>query len=176
MVRKILVAALLTLSVTLAMGQAAQKSETKGAKTTGVLKADEAQRLLPQSVFYAGQTAPVQTRNSSVFRTASGKAVLAGLVDSSGYSSGVAEKYQGFFITEVKLQIDGHALAPGAYGVGAVGDKFVVTDLGANELFSTAIKTDDTLKRPVPLKFAAEGSGFRLYLGKKYVTVQESGK
>jgi hypothetical protein len=153
--------------------------QAKPEKKAGVLTLEEAQKVLPASVFYAGQTAPVQARNSGGFRTASGKLVLAGLVDSSGYSSGIAEKYQGFLISEVKLQIGGQTLPPGAYGIGAVaGDKFVVTDLGANEVLTTASKSDAALKRPVPLKFVADGASYRLYLGKKYVTVQsqDSGK
>jgi len=44
--------------------------------------------------------------------------VLAGLVDTSGYSTGVASKYQGYLITEVPLKIGGKRLPAGAYGFG----------------------------------------------------------
>ena len=68
---------------------------------------------------------------------ADGKFVLAGLVDTSGYSTDVAEKYQGFLITEVKLNIEGTNLPPGQYGFGFSKDgKFLVMDVGANDLFS----------------------------------------
>jgi hypothetical protein len=44
--------------------------------------------------------------------------MLANLVDTSGYSTDVGEKYQGFQITEVKLSIEGSELPPGEYGFG----------------------------------------------------------
>jgi len=48
----------------------------------------------------------------------------------------------------------------------------VVTDVGANDLLSVSSKQDDNLKRPVPLKIEEEGGVYRLYAGRKYVTVQ----
>jgi hypothetical protein len=114
----------------------------------------------------------VQLRNSAGIRTKDQKYVLAGLVDTSGYASDVAQKYQGFFITEVKLKIEGSELAPGEYGFGFAGDKLIVTDVGANDLLSVASKKDDNLKRPMPLKIVEEGGAYRLYAGKKYVTLQ----
>jgi hypothetical protein len=97
---------------------------------------------------------------------------MAGLVDTSGYASDVAAKYQGLFITEVKAKVEGSELAPGQYGFGFVGDKFVITDVGANDVLSVSAKHDDNLKRPVPLKIVQEEGGYRLYHGKKYVTLQ----
>src|SRR3989442_13709369 len=51
--------------------------------------------------------------NSAGFSDSSGKLVLAGLVDTSGYAADLQAKYQGFLITEVKLSIEGTDLAPG---------------------------------------------------------------
>jgi hypothetical protein len=144
----------------------AQEPKPAGVLATGDLKA-----LVPTGYFYHGQTASVQLRNSAGIRTKDQKYVLAGLVDTSGYASDVAQKYQGFFITEVKLKIEGSELAPGEYGFGFAGDKFIVTDVGANDLLSVASKKDDNLKRPMPLKIAEEGGTYRLYAGRKYVTL-----
>ena len=141
-------------------------------KPAGVVPSAELQKLVPAAYFYRGQSATVQIRNSGAVRTKDGKYVLAALVDTSGYASDVAAKYQGLFITEIKVKVEGSELAPGEYGFGFVGDKFVVTDVGANELSSVSSKTDANLKRPVPLKMAEEGGEYRLYHGKKYVTVQ----
>jgi len=80
------------------------------------------------------------------------------------------QEYQGMFITEVKLDIEGSSLAPGAYGFGFTKDgKFIVMDVGANDVLSVASKTDDKLRRPVPLKTVEEGGIYRLYAGKKWV-------
>jgi len=141
-------------------------------KPAGVVPSTELQKLVPAAYFYRGQSASVQIRNSGAIRTKDQKYVVAALVDTSGYSTDVAEKYQGLFITEVKVKVEGTELGPGEYGFGFVGDKFVVTDVGANDVFSVSSKADANLKRPVPLKIAEEGGEYRLYHGKKYVTVQ----
>jgi hypothetical protein len=150
---------------TVALGQQAKP---------GLLSVEETKKAAPKDYFFRGQSAPVQARNTAGIRaTADGKLILAGLVDNSGYAADVAQKYQGFLITEVKLDIGGSALAPGQYGFGFTKDgKFVVTDVGANDLFSVAANTDDSLRRPVPLKIAEEGGAYRLYSGKKWVSVK----
>ena len=73
----------------------------------GVLSADEVRKVAPATYFFRGQSASVQLRNSGGFRVPEGKLVMAGLVDTSGYASDVQAKYQGFLITEVKLNIAG---------------------------------------------------------------------
>jgi hypothetical protein len=141
-------------------------------KTTGILSGEELKKIAPAGFFYRGQSASTQLRNSAGIRTEGDKYVLAGLVDTAGYASNIAEKYQGFFITEVKVKIEGSELAPGAYGLGFVGEKFVITDVGANDLLTVSSKRDANLKRAMPLKIAKEGDAYRLYAGKKYVTLE----
>ena len=141
-------------------------------KPSGVLSADELKKVAPTSFFYRGQSGGVQLRNTGGFRTKDQKFVLAGLVDTSGYASAVAEKYQGFFITEVKLNVAGSELAPGEYGFAFNEEKFTITDAGANDVLSGTSTKDPELKHPVPLKMVEEGGEYRLYAGKKYVTVK----
>ncbi len=139
----------------------------------GLLSADDIRKVVPATYFFRGQSAPVQLRNSAGFSGADGKLVLAGLVDASGYASDVQAKYQGFLITEVKLSIQGTELQPGAYGFGFSRDgKFTVMDVGANDLFSVAGKIDDKLARPVPLKIVPDGDTYRLYGGRKWVSLK----
>jgi hypothetical protein len=139
----------------------------------GVLGADDLKIVVPTTYFFRGQSAPVQLRNSAGFSGADGKLVLAGLVDTSGYASDVQAKYQGFLITEVKLNIDGTELAPGEYGFGFSKEgKFLVMDVGANDLFSVACKVDDKLPHPVPLKMIADGAAYRLYAGRRWVSLK----
>jgi len=139
----------------------------------GVLGADDLKKLLPSVYFFRGQSATVQGRNSGGVATADGKVVLASLVDTSGYASDLQAKYQGLLITEVKLNIGGSELAPGEYGFGFVKDgKFLVMDVGANDLLSVASATDDKLAHPVPLKIVPEGNGYRLYAGRKWVSLK----
>jgi hypothetical protein len=135
-----------------------------------VLTVAETTKLLPASVYFKGQSATTQLRNSGGVKFADGSYMLATLVDTSGYSTDVQEKYQAYFITEIPLKIEGHDLPAGIYGIGFVGgDKFNVLDVGAHELFAVSSHTDAEMKRPTPMKVVAEGGGFRLYAGRRYV-------
>ena len=139
----------------------------------GVLSSDDIRKVVPATYFFRGQSAPVQLRNSAGFSVPDGKLVLAGLVDTSGYAADVQSKYQGFLITEVKLQIEGSELAPGEYGFGFSKEgKFLVMDVGANDLVGVAGKMDDKLPRPVPLKMVADGGAYRLYAGRRWVSLK----
>src|SRR6266403_1109324 len=98
--------------------------------------------------------------------------VLAGMVDSSGYSTAIKEKYQAYLLNEVTLEIAGQTLKPGAYGIGFLtGGKFVVMDLGANDVLQAASQHDAEMKRPVPLQVLASATAgsYRLYIGRDYV-------
>lgn len=136
-----------------------------------VLKPADMQKLLPATVYYKGQSATTQLRNSGGVKFADGSYVLTTLVDTSGYSTGVAAKYQAYFITEIPIKIGGENLPAGIYGVGFIaGDKFVVTDVGAHDVLTVNSGTDDGLKRPMPLQVTTDpAGGFRLYAGRKYV-------
>jgi hypothetical protein len=139
----------------------------------GVLSADDLKKAVPKDYFFRGQSAPVQLRNSAGIRSQGDKLVLAALVDNSGYAADVQAKYQGLLITEVKLDIEGASLSPGEYGFGFTKDgKFVVMDVGASDLLSAKVKTDNNLQRPVPLKIVENGGAYRLYAGKKWVELK----
>jgi hypothetical protein len=143
------------------------------AEKTTVLTSAELKQFVPTSYFFRGQSATVQVRNSGGLRVGKDQMVLAALVDTSGYAQDIAQKYQGLFITEVKVNIGGTVVAPGEYGFGFNADgKFRVLDVASNELLATDVKSDDMLKRPVPLKLTEEGGEYRLYAGKKYVVLK----
>lgn len=158
--------------VVIAMLAAALSAPAQSGAT--LLKPADMAKIFPATVFYRGQSATTQLRNSGGVKFADGYFVLTSLVDTSGYSSGVAAKYQAYFITEVPIRIGGQRLVPGAYGVGFVtGHKFVVTDLGAHDLFTATSSTDGDLKRPMPLEVLPDPAhGFRLYAGREYVVFE----
>jgi len=137
-----------------------------------VLKAsDITPKLFPEHVFFRGQVAPAQLRNTGGVHFADGLFVLAGLVDSSGYSTAIKEKYQAYLLSEVTLEIGGQTVRPGAYGFGFVSGKFILMDLAANNLIEAAGQRDAEMKRPVPLQVAASSSGgsYRLYVGRDFI-------
>ena len=139
----------------------------------GTLDAEALKKAVPATYFFRGQSAPVQLRNSAGFRTADGKVALAGLVDTGGYASDIAQKYQGFLIAEEKLTIEGSDLPSGAYGFGFEKDgNFVVMDVGAHDVLSVPFHTDQNLPRAVPLKIVADQGSYRLYAGRKWVSLK----
>ena len=138
--------------------------------TEAALKSsDITNKIFPDQVFFRGQVASVQMRNTGGVRFADDMYVLAGMIDNSGYSSDIRQKYQAYFISEVPLAIGGQKLAPGAYGVGFVQGKFVVMDLGAHDLFQADASRDAEMKRPVPLQVLNSNGKYRLYAGRDYV-------
>lgn len=139
---------------------------------TKVLTAPEAAKLLPDAVFFRGQSAPIQARNSSGVQFAKDALLLISLVDTAGYSSSVQEKYQAYLITEAAIDIEGHRLEPGVYGCGFLAaNGFVVMDIGGHDLFSVRSSKDAELRRPTPLQVLPSpgGVGYRLYVGRDFV-------
>jgi len=160
---------------------AQQKESATTAKTAGILKPAEMANLMPDQVFFRGQSATVQMRNSGGVRYADGMFTLAALVDTSGYSSGIQQRYQAYLITEVPLELgdgsDARKLVPGAYGVGFIqNDRFIVMDLGAHELLNVGSHHDGELHRPTPLQvLETPASGtYRLYAGRSFVALRRT--
>ena len=141
--------------------------------TESALKAsDITNKIFPDQVFFRGQVAPVQMRNAGGIRFSDDFYVLGSLVDNSGYSSDIRQKYQAYFMTEVGLNVGGQKLAPGAYGVGFItGNKFVVMDIGAHDLFQVDSTRDAEIKRPTPLQVVSAGGKYRFYVGRDYVEI-----
>ena len=138
-----------------------------------ILNSDELRKTVPVEFFFRGQKAPVQLRNAVGFQLSDGKMMLAALVDASGYSTAIQQKYQGLLITESKLHIGDATLAPGQYGFGFAADgKFMIMDVGNQDVLGAAYQTDPALERAVPLKLVEDGAGYKLYAGKKWVDIR----
>lgn len=142
----------------------AQKSE--------VLAGDALKRVIPSSFYFAGQSAETQMRNTAAVKFGDNHFVLAGLVDTSGYSTEISGKYEGFFITDAPVMLGDKELASGAYGFGFSKEgKVNIFDLSSKEILSVATMTDSAMKRPRPLLMSSDGKGVRFYKGKLYVMI-----
>lgn len=173
----VLSAAILFGSPVLVSSLAAPSRTPAGGKDVVLKASDITPKLFPETVFFRGQSAPVQMRNTGGVHFSDDLYMLAGMVDNSGYSSGLRQKYQAYLLTEVPLQIAGQSLRPGAYGFGFLdGGKFILLDLGANELFQIASQRDADIKRPTPFQIvaSAEAGKFRLYMGREFVEFARS--
>lgn len=164
MVRRLFLAVIVVSLTLSAVAQSAPTSPT-------VVNEAGLKKVVPDSYFFRGLSATTQFRNSAAIHFPDDLYVLAGLVDTSGYSSDVKAKYNGFFITEEKLSFGSSTLGPGEYGMGYTADgKFHILDVAGNELLVADIMTDAKLARPQPLKIVMDGAAAKLYLGKKYVS------
>jgi hypothetical protein len=160
--------AAVALLLTLIASAFAQQKPSKHLLTT-----DELKKIVPAEYFYRGQKAPTQLRNAAGFQLADGKMTFAALVDASGYSTAIQQKYQGMLVTESKLNIGGSELAPGQYGFGFTAEgKFVVMNVANDDVLSVAFGTDKAMQRAVPLKLIEDGGGYKLYAGKKWVAIK----
>lgn len=129
-------------------------------------------KVVPKSFYFAGQSADTQMRNTAAAKFGENRYVIAGLVDTSGYSTDISGKYEGFLITDSPIKFGDKNLAVGSYGFGFSSDGTVkLFDLGSKQLFSTGIKNDPEMKRPRPLMITSDGKVVRLYKGKTYVTI-----
>ena len=158
------------LSVALALLAIAGSATAQDRAT--ILTGAELTRVVPTGFYFQGLSAPTQMRNSAAARFGATRFVIAGLVDTSGYSADVREKYVGFLITDSEISLNGTSLPAGAYGFGfATEGKMTVMDLAGKDLLSVSITNDTALRRPRPLMMAADPGGVRLYNGKNYVVI-----
>jgi hypothetical protein len=136
-----------------------------------ILSGPQLARVTPTSFYYVGQSAPTQMRNTAAVRFGTKRFVVAGMVDTSGYSTEIQATYQGFFITDSPISINGSELGTGAYGFGFSADKMNIFDVGGNSLLSVNATKDSDLKRPRPLMMMKAADGVRLYSGRSYVVI-----
>lgn len=129
-------------------------------------------RVVPKSFYFAGQSAETQMRNAAAAKVGAESFVIAGLVDTSGYSTEISGKYEGFLITDSPIKFGDKMLGTGAYGFGfAPNGRVNIYDLGARLLASATTTKDDGMTRPRPLMMSANAKGVRLYKGKIFVTI-----
>src|SRR6266404_5956640 len=143
-----------------------------GQNPVTILAGAELNQVVPPGFYFQVLSAPTQMRNSAAARFGTKRFVITGLVDTSGYAADVRAKYEGFFITDSPISINGNDLGTGAYGFGFSNDgKMQILDLAGNQILSVATTKDRELKRPRPLMMTRAGDGIRFYSGKDYVTI-----
>ena len=133
---------------------------------------DQLMRLLPAWVYFRGQVASVQVRNSGGVTFPGGGVFLVAMVDTSGYASDVQEVYQFYLITEAPISLGGTSLGAGAYGAGVVNGKLTVMDIGGHAVATADTTLDEGMARPRPLQVIPDGKdAVRLYVGRRWIRV-----
>jgi len=137
-----------------------------------ILEGAELERVVPQGFYFEGQSGATQMRNAAAAQLGPRRFVVAGLVDTSGYSSDVQAKYQGFIVTDSPITVGGSRLATGAYGFGFTSDGWLnVMDVGGRRVLSVRARNDERLQRPRPLMMTDARNGVRLYSGRSFVVI-----
>jgi len=136
-----------------------------------VLTGDALKRIVPTSFYFAGQSAETQQRNTAAAQIGKDRFVVVGLVDTSGYSTEIQGKYEGFLITDSPVRVGGRLLGTGAYGFGFSKSGLNIFDLGSRQILTVKVAEDAEMKRPRPLMMSSDAKGIRLYKGKLYALI-----
>lgn len=146
-----------------------------------VEKGEAFNKIVPHNFVLEENAIPVEKRNSVLIITPSGARMVAGLLDTSGYTSQVQQKYLGMFITEGNVEVGGHRVAVGSYGFGLVkapGDsqgkaaKFILYNQAGHRVAECTAKWDSKLRTPLPLQVVASAGTARLYIGRNWVELK----
>ncbi len=136
---------------------------------------------VPKDFYLEGNAIPTQKRNAALLKTPAGARVLFALIDTTGYSSQIQQKYEGMIISESKITLCGMAVGVGSYGFGFTKPaatsvevaKFFVYNQAGGKVAECGLKKDSELKQPVPLQVVVAKVGpAKLYLGKNWLEVK----
>ena len=129
--------------------------------------------------YLEGNAIPTQKRNTSVLKGTDGKRVVVSLLDTSGYSNEIQQKYAGMLILEKAVSVGGAKVAVGAYGFGLRKPQppegagtFFVYDVAGGKVAEAPAAYDAALAHPVPLQVVTEDGASRLYVGRHWVAIQ----
>jgi hypothetical protein len=155
------------------------------ASAQGVFKVEQGEafnKMVPRDFVLEENAIPTEKRNTALVLTPSGARVLAGLLDTSGYSSQVQQKYLGMMIAEGNLGVCGHQIGIGSYGFGLAkasggsegkASTFMLYDQAGKKVLSCAAKWDSQLKNPRPLQIVVSGGGTaRFYVSRNWVELK----
>jgi len=133
---------------------------------------------IPNDFYLEGNRFPVEKRNAALLKTPAGARLILALVDTTGYSSQVKQKYIGMVITEGKVSMCNVPLSVGSYGFGlekpaptsTEDAKFFLYNQAGQEVGECGAKKDSAVKQPKPLNIVlSKEAGARLYLNRYFL-------
>jgi len=145
------------------------------------VSADAFNHAVPADFYLEGNRIPVEKRNAAVLKNTQGARLVLALIDTTGYSSQIQQKYTGMLITETKISVCGNALGVGSYGFGlerpagasAADAPFRIYNQAGEKVGECTAKKDDSVKQPKPLATAtAKGEPTKLYFGKYVIEIK----
>jgi hypothetical protein len=147
-----------------------------GAKAQGgyqVVTGKEFESAMVKDFYLEGNAIPTQKRNAALAKTPAGARVLFALIDTTGYSSQIQQKYEGMIISEGNFTIGGQKLGVGSFGFGHTKPvatsnddmKLYIYDQAGTKVAECSGKKDAGLAQPMPLQ-VVKGVPAKLYLGR----------
>ncbi len=145
------------------------------------VSADAFTRAVPNDFYLEGNRIPVEKRNAAVLKNAKGTRLVLALIDTSGYSSQIQQKYIGMLITEGPISVCGIALGVGSYGFGlerppaasTADAPFRIFNQAGEKLGECAAKKDESLKQAKPLTtITPQGGPAKVYLGRYVIEIR----
>ena len=136
---------------------------------------------IPTDFYLEGNRIPVEKRNAVLLKAPAGARLVLALIDTSGYSSRIQQKYTGMLITEGSISVCSVSLSIGSYGFGlekpaassSEDAKFFLYNQAGEKLGECAAKKDAALKEPKPLTVVlSKEGGARLYLGRFFLELK----
>ena len=158
---------------------APRRADAQGAFTQLTGKAFES--AIPSDFYLEGNRIPVEKRNAVLLKTPAGARLILALIDTTGYSAQIKQKYIGMVITEGAVSVCSVPLNVGSYGFGlekpAAGSsedaKFSLYNQAGEKLGDCGARKDGAVKQPKPLNVVlSKEAGARLYLGRYFVELK----
>jgi len=135
---------------------------------------------MPKDFYLEGNAIPTEKRNAAMVKTPGGARAIFALLDTTGYSSQIKQKYIGMLITEGEVSVCGTSVGIGSYGFGL--DKpaanssddatFHLYNQAGSEVASCAAPMDSAMKMAKPLQVKVADGAASLELGKYKVEIK----
>jgi hypothetical protein len=130
--------------------------------------------------YLEGNSIPTERRNAALIKTPTGARVEFALLDTSGYSSQIQQKYSGMIISEGEISVGGVRLSVGSFGFGLkmphppdkADAQVSFYDQAGKKIGQCTATRESAIKAPRPLQITMSGGGARLYLGVYWVELQ----
>ena len=130
---------------------------------------------IPNDFYLEGNRIPVEKRNAALLKTPAGARLVLALIDTTGYSSQIQQKYIGMVITEGSVSVCSVPLSVGSYGFGLEkpAGKFFLYNQAGEKVGDCGAKKDKAVKQPKPLNIVlSKEAGARLYLGRYFLELK----
>jgi hypothetical protein len=136
---------------------------------------------LPNDFYLEGNRIPVEKRNAVLLKTPRGARLVLALIDTTGYSAQIKQKYIGMVIAEGAVSVCSVSLNVGSYGFGlekpaatsSEDAKFHLYNQAGETVGECAAKKDNAVTQPKPLNVVLrKEAGARFYLGRYFLELK----